>query len=49
MWGHAHVESADAIVLCMIALCLAMYHMDVIDVFLLCMTARESMSFFLMC
>ena len=49
MWGHAHVESADAVVLCMIAFCFATYDMDVIDVFLRRMTARESISFFSNC
>ena len=42
MWCHAHVESADAIVLCIIALWFAIYHMDVIHVILSRMT---SMSF----
>ena len=32
--GHAYVESYDAIVSCIIFLCVAMYHMDVIDVIL---------------
>ena len=37
MWGHAHVESADAIVLCISALFFAMYNMDFIDVIVSCM------------
>ena len=44
--GHAYVESDDAIVLCIISWCFAMYHMDLIDVILSRMTL---MSFFLMC
>ena len=32
MWGHIYVETDDAIVSCIISLCYAMYHMDVIDV-----------------
>ena len=42
---HAHVKSDDAIVLCVISLCSAMCHMDVMDVILSRMT---SMSFSLM-
>ena len=34
----AYVEFDDAIVSCIISLCFAMYHMDVIDVILLRMT-----------
>ena len=49
MWGHAYVESNDAFVLYISSLCFAMYHMDVIHFILSRMTARESMSFFLMC
>ena len=40
--GHAYVESDDAIVSCIISLCCAMCHMDLIDVILSRMT---SMSF----
>ena len=40
--GHAYVESHDAIVSCIISLCSAMCHMEVIDVILSRMT---SMSF----
>ena len=40
--GHAYVESDDAIVLCIISLCSAMCHMDLIDAILSRMT---SMSF----
>ena len=40
--GHAYVEPDDAIVLCIISLCAAMCHMDLIDVILSRMT---SMSF----
>ena len=40
--GHAYVESDDAIVSCIISLCSAMCHMDVIHVILSHMT---SMSF----
>ena len=46
MWGHAHVDSIDAHVLCVIFLGFAMYHMALL---LLCHArAHESMSFFLM-
>ena len=38
MWGHAHVESADAIALCIIPLCFARCNMDFIDVIVSCMT-----------
>ena len=48
MWVHTYVESADAIVFCIIAFCSAMYHMNVIDVILSRMTAPWSMSCFLM-
>ena len=36
MWGHTHVGSADAIVLCIIALCFAMYNMEFLDVIVRC-------------
>ena len=36
--GHGYDESDDAIVSCIICLCFAMYHMDVIDVSLSSMT-----------
>ena len=49
MCGHTYVEPNDAIVVFLISLCFAMYHMDVIDVNLSRMTSRESMSFFPMC
>ena len=38
MWGHTYVESDDAVVLCMISLCFAMYHMDFTDVVVSCMS-----------
>ena len=41
--GHAYLESDDAIVSCIISLCSAMCHMDLIDVILSRMT---SMSFY---
>ena len=47
--GHTYVEPNDAIVFYIISLCFAMYHMDAIDVIVSRMTARESMSFSLMC
>ena len=37
MWGHAYVESNHAIVLYIISLCFAMYHMDLIDAIVPCM------------
>ena len=37
MWGHAYVESNDAIVLCIISMCRNMHHMDLIDVIVSCM------------
>ena len=37
MWGHAYVELNDAIVLCTISVCFAMYHMDFFDVTLSCL------------
>ena len=36
--GHTYVESDDAIVSCIISLCSAICHMDLIDVILLRMT-----------
>ena len=36
MWGRAYVESDDAFVSCVIALCFAMYNMDFIDVIVSC-------------
>ena len=39
--GHAYVESDDAIVWCIISLCSAMSHMDLIDVILSRMTSMS--------
>ena len=48
MWGHTYVESDDAIVLCIVSFCFAMNHMGCIGVIVLCMTSRDSQSFFSM-
>ena len=37
MWGHAYVESNDAIGLHVFSLCFDMHHVDVIDVIPSCM------------
>ena len=42
---HAYVESDDAIVWCIISLCFAMYHVDVIDVILSRMTPVNQSQF----
>ena len=46
MWGHAYVESDDAIVSCITSLCFARYHMDIIDVILSRMTHVIQCHFF---
>ena len=45
MWGHAYVESDDTIASSIISLCLAMHHMDVIDVILWRMTPMNQCHF----
>ena len=49
MWGHAYVESNDAIVLCIISLCFALHHTAFNDAFWSCMSFQDSTSFLSMC
>ena len=37
MWGHAYAESNNVVVLCIISVCFAMHHVDLIDVIVSCM------------